>query len=89
MKLKTNIKAPNFKLASTDGSIFELNKIKKKNIILYFYPKDDTPGCTLESQDFSKLNSLINKNNTIVLGISKDSIESHLKFKKKYRLKFD
>ena len=81
MKLKPNTKAPKFKLASTDGSIFELGKIKK-NIILYFYPKDDTPGCTLESKDFSKLNSLINKNKTIVLGISKDSIESHLKFKK-------
>ena len=89
MKLKENQKAPNFKLASTDGSIFELNSIKKKNIILYFYPKDDTPGCTLESKDFSKLNSLIKKKNTIVYGVSKDSIESHLKFKKKYKLKFD
>ena len=89
MKLKLNQIAPNFKLVSTDGTIFELNKIKRKNIILYFYPKDDTPGCTLESKDFNKLNSLINKNNTIIYGISKDSIESHLKFKKKYKLKFD
>ena len=89
MKLKLNQVAPNFKLTSTDGSVFELNKIKKKNIILYFYPKDDTPGCTLESKDFSKLNSIINKKNTVVYGISKDSIESHLKFKKKYKLKFD
>tara|TARA_B100000242_G_C42950868_1_gene440907 strand:+ start:218 stop:682 length:465 start_codon:yes stop_codon:yes gene_type:complete len=89
MKLKINQVAPNFKLDSTDGSVFELNKIKKKNIILYFYPKDDTPGCTLESKDFSKLNSIINKRNTVVYGISKDSIESHLKFKKKYKLKFD
>tara|TARA_S200000501_G_scaffold261886_1_gene245809 strand:- start:726 stop:1190 length:465 start_codon:yes stop_codon:yes gene_type:complete len=89
MKMKLNQVAPNFKLISTDGSIFELNKIKKKNIILYFYPKDDTPGCTLESKDFSKLNSIINKKNTVVYGISKDSIESHLKFKKKYKLKFD
>ena len=89
MKISENKKAPNFKLPSTNGSIFELSKIKNKNIILYFYPKDDTPGCTIESKDFSKLNSLINKNNTIVLGISKDSIESHLKFKKKYNLKFN
>ena len=89
MNIKTNNKAPNFKLPSTDGSIFELNKVNKKNIILYFYPKDDTPGCTLESKDFSKLNNLINKNKTVVLGISKDSIESHLKFKKKYKLIFD
>ena len=89
MKLKNNIKAPNFKLPSTNKTIFELNKIKKKNIILYFYPKDDTPGCTIESKDFSKLNNLISKNNSIVLGISKDSIESHLKFIKKYKLKFN
>ena len=89
MKIKINTKAPNFKLPSTNNSVFELNKIKSKNIILYFYPKDDTPGCTIESKDFSKLNTLINKNNSIVFGISKDSIESHLKFKKKYKLKFD
>ena len=89
MKLKLNQIAPNFKLASTDGTTFELKSIKKKNIILYFYPKDDTPGCTLESKDFSKLNSMIGKKNTVVLGISKDNMESHLKFKKKYKLKFD
>ena len=89
MKLKANQIAPNFKLDSTDGNLFELNKIKKKNIILYFYPKDDTPGCTLESKDFSNLNSMIGKKNTVVYGISKDSMESHLKFKKKYKLKFD
>ncbi len=89
MKLKEKIKAPNFKLPSTDNTIFELKKVKKKNIILYFYPKDDTPGCTIESKDFSKLNNLITKNNTVVLGISKDSIQSHLKFIKKYKLKFN
>jgi len=89
MKLKENKSAPNFKLESTDGTVFELKEVKKKNIILYFYPKDDTPGCTLESKDFSKLNSIINKKNTLVYGVSKDSIESHLKFKKKYKLKFD
>ena len=89
MKLKEKIKAPNFKLPSTDNTIFELNKVSKKNVILYFYPKDDTPGCTIESKDFSKLNNLITKKNTIVLGVSKDSIKSHLKFIKKYKLKFN
>ena len=89
MKISENKKAPNFKLPSTNGSVFELSKIKNKNIILYFYPKDDTPGCTLESRDFSKLNGLILKNNTVVYGISADNIETHLKFKKKYKLKFD
>ena len=88
MKLKINKKAPNFKLPSTGNSKFELNKIKKK-IILNFYPKDDTPGCTIEARDFSKLNSMISKNKASVYGVSKDSIKSHLKFKKKYKIKFD
>ena len=88
MILKKEKKAPNFKLPSTNNEIVELNKIKK-NIILYFYPKDDTPGCTLESKDFNKLNNIITKNKAVVYGISKDSMESHLKFKKKYKLKFD
>ena len=88
MKLKLNKKVPNFKLPSTSGEIFEIGKVKK-NIILYIYPKDDTPGCTLESKDFSNLNNLFKKRKTLVLGISRDSIISHLKFKKKYKLKFD
>ena len=87
MTLKINNKAPNFKLPSTNGTIFELNNLKK-NLVLYFYPKDDTPGCTLESRDFSKLNNMILKNKTFVYGISADSIQSHLKFKKKYKIKF-
>ena len=88
MKLKINQKAPNFKLPSSSGNIFEIDKIKK-NIILYFYPKDDTPGCTLESKDFNKLNNIFKKYKTLVFGISKDSIDSHKKFKKKYKIKFD
>ena len=81
--------APDFTLFDQDGTPHTLSLYKGKKVVIYFYPKDDTPGCTIESKDFSKLNSLINKNKTIVLGISKDSIESHLKFKKKYKLKFD
>tara|TARA_A100000164_G_scaffold219177_1_gene194523 strand:- start:324 stop:788 length:465 start_codon:yes stop_codon:yes gene_type:complete len=88
MKLKLNKKVPNFKLPSTSGDVLEISKVKK-NIILYIYPKDDTPGCTLESKDFSNLNNLFKKRKTVVLGISKDSISSHLKFKKKYKLKFN
>ena len=89
MKLKVNTKAPNFSLTSTDNSIFKLKNFSKKNIILYFYPKDDTPGCTIEAKDFSKLNNLISKNKAFVFGVSKDSIKSHIKFKKKYKIKFD
>ena len=88
MKLKLNQKAPIFKLPSTSGDIFEIDKIKKY-IILYFYPKDDTPGCTLETKDFNSLISKFSKNNCNVYGISKDSLESHKKFKKKYKIKFD
>ena len=84
-----NIKAPNFKLESTSGEVIELNKIKSKYIVLYFYPKDDTPGCTLETKDFNKLLSKFKNLNSIILGISKDSIESHKKFKKKHSIKFD
>ena len=88
-KIKEKVIAPNFKLPSTNGKVFELKKNRNKNIILYFYPKDDTPGCTLESRDFSKLNKIIDKKNTVVYGISKDSLESHIKFKKKNKLNFD
>ena len=84
-----NIKAPNFKLDLLQGEIIELNKIKSKYIVLYFYPKDDTPGCTLETKDFNKLLSKFKNLNSIILGISKDSIESHKKFKKKHSIKFD
>ena len=88
MKLELFKKAPNFKLPSTNGDVFDISKIKKK-IVIYFYPKDDTPGCTLESKDFSKLNNIFKKQNTLVVGISKDSITSHIKFRKKQKIKFD
>ena len=83
------VKAPNFKLISTSNEVVELNKIKSKLIVLYFYPKDDTPGCTLETKDFNSLISKFSKNNCNVYGISKDSLESHKKFKNKYKIKFD
>ena len=89
MKLKEKIKAPNFKLPSTDNTIFELKKVKKKNVILYFYPKDDTPGCTIETNDFNKLLSKFKKLECEVFGISKDSLKSHDKFRDKYNIKFN
>ena len=88
MKIKESKKAPSFKLPSTSGDIFEISKVKR-NIILYVYPKNNTPGCTLESKDFSKLNNFFEKKKTLVLGISGDSITSHLQFKRKNKLKFD
>ena len=82
-------KAPNFKLLSTSNKIVELNKIKSKYIVLYFYPKDDTPGCTLETKDFNSIIKKFKKLDCTILGISKDSLKSHLKFKKKYGVKFE
>ena len=82
-------KAKNFKLLGTSNKIVELNKIKSKFIVLYFYPKDDTPGCTLETNDFNKLLSKFKKLDCEVYGLSKDSLKSHDKFRDKYKIKFD
>ena len=85
----TSKKAPNFKLQSTSNEIIELNMLKSKFIVLYFYPKDDTPGCTLETKDFNLLLSKFKKNNCSIFGISKDDLKTHFKFKNKYGVKFD
>ena len=83
-----NKKAPNFTIISTTGKDFELSKNLKKHLILYFYPKDNTPGCTTESVEFAKQYKKLQKLNVDVVGISKDSIESHLTFIKKFSLPF-
>ena len=82
-------KAKNFKLLGTSNKLVELNKIKSKYTVLYFYPKDDTQGCTLETKDFNSFYNKFIKLNCEIYGISKDTIESHLKFKKKYKVKFE
>ena len=88
MKIKENKKAPIFKLLDTKNTYFNLKKIKGK-LVIYFYPKDDTPGCTLETKDFSKFYKKFKKLKCEVIGISKDSTESHKKFKKKYKVPFE
>ena len=82
------MKAPNFKLPSTSGT-FHLRDHLGKNIILYFYPRDNTSGCSLEANDFNNSLKIINKLDAIVVGVSKDSIESHQKFIEKNNLRFD
>ena len=82
------MKAPNFKLPSTSGT-FQLSDNLGKRIILYFYPKDLTKGCSIEANDFNNSFKIINENNAIVVGVSKDTIESHQKFKEKNKLKFE
>ena len=87
--IKENTKAPNFNLPSTANKKYSLNDSIGKYLVLYFYPKDDTPGCTIETNEFNKLLSKFKKLDCEVYGISKDSLKSHEKFKGKYKIKFD
>ena len=89
MKLIKKIKAPSFKLKSTNNEVVVLKSIKSSYIVLYFYPKDDTPGCTIETNDFNKFLRGFKKLDCKIYGISKDDIKSHKKFKTKYKIKFD
>jgi peroxiredoxin Q/BCP len=80
--------APNFKIPSSNNKEFELNKNKNKFLVIYFYPRDNTPGCTNEAKDFSRLYKEFKKLNCEIFGISKDSIESHKKFISKFKIPF-
>jgi peroxiredoxin Q/BCP len=83
------MKALRFNLKSTNGRNYSLTDSLGKYVVIYFYPKDDTPGCTTETKDFNKLLSKFKKLNCEIYGISKDNLKSHEKFKKKYKIKFD
>ena len=89
MSKSNEVKAPNLKLMSTSNQMVELNKLKSKFVVLYFYPKDNTSGCTIETNDFNKLLSKFKKYDCEIFGISKDSIDSHNKWSKKLKLKFE
>jgi peroxiredoxin Q/BCP len=79
-------KAPDFELPAADGSAFRLSEQKGHAVVLYFYPQDDTEGCTLENQEFSALLPEFKALGVAVVGLSPDSIESHCKFRDKFRL---
>jgi thioredoxin-dependent peroxiredoxin len=79
-------KAPDFTLATESGKPLKLSSLKGKPVVLYFYPKDDTSGCTLEAKEFSRLAPEFRKAGAEVIGISPDSVESHQKFSRKYEL---
>ena len=81
--------APVFKLPSTNKKEFSLKDSLGNFVVLYFYPKDDTPGCTIETVDFNKLLPKFKKLNCEILGISKDNLKTHDKFRDKYKIKFD
>jgi len=81
-------KAPEFSLQDDNGNTVTLSGLKGRRIILYFYPKDDTPGCTKEACDLKDRSKEVKKLNAVVLGVSPDSVESHQKFKTKFGLPF-
>ena len=83
--IKENTKAPVFNLPSTNKKNYSLKDSLGNYVIIYFYPKDDTPGCTLETNDFNKLLPKFKKLNCEILGISKDNLKSHNKFRYKYK----
>ena len=88
MAVKEGERAPDFSMATDDGGKVSLKSLKGKNVVLYFYPKDDTPGCTKEACAFRDNLPDFSKVKATVIGVSKDSVESHQKFKKKYALPF-
>lgn len=88
VQLKAGQKAPAFSLPNQDGNVVSLSQFKGKKVVLYFYPKDDTPGCTKESCAFRDGMDEIRESGAVVLGVSGDSVDSHKKFAKKFTLNF-
>ena len=86
--LKEGIKAPAFSLPDQNGTIHTLEEYKGKKVILYFYPKDNTPGCTKQACNFGELYPKFMEKDAVVIGVSKDSVSSHKKFEEKYNLPF-
>jgi len=78
--------APDFSLPDADMEMFRLSKLRGKTVVLYFYPKDDTPGCTMEAIEFSDLEEEFIKHNSVILGVSKDDCGSHAAFRDKHGL---
>ena len=82
-------KVKNFSIAATGDKTISLNDYKGKNVVLYFYPRDSTPGCTTEGQNFRDAKGRFTRQNTVILGVSRDSIKSHENFKTKQKFNFD
>ena len=88
-KVTLGKKAPDFRLPATGGGEVRLADLKGSNVVLYFYPKDSTPGCTLEGQDFRDRHTKFKRLNTVILGVSRDSLAAHEKFKEKQGFPFE
>jgi peroxiredoxin Q/BCP len=89
MDLQVGDVAPDFTVMVSEEKTISLSDLLGKNVVLYFYPKDNTPGCTIEACDFNARAKQFADLNTVVIGVSKDDIKSHYKFKNKYSLAFD
>jgi len=89
MSVDVGKKVPDFTLEATGEQEISLSDLKAQNVVLYFYPKDNTPGCTREGQDFRDNYSKFKRQNTVILGVSRDSIKSHENFKAKQGFQFD
>lgn len=87
--VKLNRKVANFTADATGGKAFSLADCKGRNLVIYFYPKDSTPGCTLEGQDFRDNHNKFKRNKTVVVGVSRDSLKSHENFKAKQDFPFE
>lgn len=85
----TGLTVPDFSAPMTSGKTFKLSENRGNHVVLYFYPKDSTPGCTNESIQFNELLTSFTKKNCMVFGISRDSLKSHENFRSKYGFKFD
>ena len=86
--LEIGMKAPEFTLMDKDGNAVSLTDLKGKKVVVYFYPKDNTPGCTRQACGFAAAYAEFEKRGTVVIGVSKDSVASHVKFAEKYQLPF-
>ena len=86
--LETGIKAPEFSLPDQNGEIHTLEEYRGKKVVLYFYPKDSTAGCTKQAVGFAELNDRFKEKGAVVIGVSKDSVKSHKNFVTKYELPF-
>ena len=89
MTLKVGNKAPNFTLPNQNGNSIRLDDFAGRWLVVYFYPRDDTPGCTVEAKDFTELKNDFEKNETVILGVSPDNVAKHCKFIDKHGLKID
>jgi peroxiredoxin Q/BCP len=88
-KVSIDRKVPDFSLPATGGQTVTLSEYQGKNVVVYFYPKDSTPGCTTEGQDFRDRMTTFRRRNTVVLGISRDSLQSHENFKARQQFPFE